>query len=95
MTSVGDRKPEILIAVSEMLQQVLGDDWVPESPIGMETTFSYDLEVESIEFVALAEKLEERYGASIDFPSWVAQMELEELTNLNVGELVEYINSCL
>ncbi len=95
MTSKSDRKPEILDAVSDMIQQVLGEDWTPEAPIGMQTTFSYDLEVESIEFVALAEKLEERYGSSIDFPAWLSQMELEEITNLNVGELVEYIDSCL
>ena len=95
MTSVGDRKPEILEAIAGMIQQVLGEEWVLESPITMDTTFSYDLEVESIELVALSEKLQEKYGTAVDFPGWLAQMELEEIINLTVGQLVEYIDSCL
>lgn len=94
MTSA-DRKPEILEAIATMIQQVLGEEWVLESPITMETTFSYDLEVESIELVALSEKLQEKYGSAVDFPGWLAGMELEEIINLTVGQLVEYIDSCL
>jgi acyl carrier protein len=95
MTSVGDRKLEILEAIAGMIQQVLGEEWVLESPITMETTFSYDLEVESIELVALSEKLQEKYGSAVDFPGWLAGMELEEIINLTVGQLVDYIDTCL
>ncbi len=95
MNSVDNQEPEILAAVATMIQEVLGEEWVMESPITMDTTFSYDLEVESIELVALAEKLQERYGTAIDFPAWLSQMELEEIINLSVGKLVEYVHSCL
>jgi acyl carrier protein len=85
------REAEILSEVSGFLQQVIGEQWVSEIEIGMNTTFSTDLELESIEFVSLAEKLQERYGDAIDFPGWFSTMELDDLINLSVGRLVEHI----
>ena len=82
---------EILTAVSGFIQEVIGEQWVSEIDIDMNTTFSADLELESIEFVALAEKLQERYGSAVDFPAWLSMMELDDLINLRVGQLVEHI----
>jgi len=87
-------RQEILREVAEAIAEVIGDEWVSETPITMETSFGQDLEVESIELVALSEKLQARYGATIDFPSWLAGMQLEEIIALTVGQLVEYIASC-
>jgi acyl carrier protein len=84
---------EILNEVRGFIEQVIGEQWVSEFEIGMDTTFSSDLELESIEFVALAEKLQDRYGAAIDFPGWFSTMELDDLINLKVGQLVEHIAS--
>ena len=94
MITLEERKAEILQAVTGMIQEVVGEDWVRETPITMATTFSHDLEVESIELVALSEKIQEKYGDSIDFPSWLAGMELDQLIALTVGALVDYIASC-
>jgi acyl carrier protein len=82
---------EVLETVRGFIQQVIGEQWVSEITIDMDTTFSADLELESIEFVALAEKLQERYGDAIDFPAWLSMMELDDLINLKVGRLVEHI----
>ena len=60
----------------------------------LETSFEKDLELESIEFVALAEKLQERYGKSVDFVGWLSSKELDEIIGLTVGELVEFIVRC-
>jgi acyl carrier protein len=89
-----ERKPEILQTIATMIQEVVGEEWARETPITMETTFSHDLELESIELVALSEKLQERYGEAIDFPSWLSGMELDQLIALKVGTLVDYIASC-
>jgi acyl carrier protein len=59
----------------------------------MDTTFEADLELESVEFVALAERLQERY-ADINFVNWVADMQVDELMTLRVGQLVEFIAQC-
>ena len=94
MITMEERKAEILQTIAGMIQDVVGEEWVRETPITLETTFSHDLEVESIELVALSEKLQEKYGDTIDFPGWLAGMELEQLIALKVGTLVEYIATC-
>ena len=53
--------------------------------------FDEDLELESIEFVALAEQLLERYGEQVDFVGWLATMELDEIIALTVGQLVDFV----
>ena len=87
-------RQRILHEVAQAIKEVIGDEWVSETPITMATSFGQDLEVESIELVALSEKLQARYGAAIDFPSWLAGMQLEEIIGLTVGQLVDYIASC-
>jgi len=94
MTMPDDAQAQILRSVTEMLQEVIGEEWIHEMPITMETTFARELEVESIELVVLFEKLRERFGESIDFPGWLAGMEIDEIVGLTVGRLVEYIATC-
>ena len=86
---------EVLGRVDEILREIVGDDWLGDEPISMATSFSKDLELESIEFVALAEKVESIYGKRVDFAAWLAGMELAEILNLTVGQLVEFIVGCL
>jgi acyl carrier protein len=76
-----------------VIEDVVGPELTADQAIGMETSFGDDLELESIEFVALAEKLQARYE-DIDFVSWLSEKELEEIIELRVGDLVTYIDSC-
>lgn len=85
---------DILRAVEEALVEVAGDELLLAGPITMATSFNADLELESIEFVALAEKLQQRYGAEVDFVGWISTKELDQIIALTVGELVEFIASC-
>ena len=85
---------EIEESVVKMIQEVVGEDWELDRPVTAETSFSEDLELESIEFVALAEKLQEHFGAKVDFVRWLSDRELDEIINLRVGEVVKYIESC-
>lgn len=90
-----DSTADVLATVAAMVTEVIGDDLLLDTEITMATSFSYDLEMESIEFVALAEQLEDRYGDRVDFVSWIAGMEMDEIIDLSVGELVDHIVSCL
>jgi len=85
---------EILAVVTECLAEVMETDFELDDPITLETSFNADLELESIEFVALAEKLQARFGDGVDFTGWIANKELEEIIALTVGDLVEFIASC-
>jgi acyl carrier protein len=84
----------VLQDVSRMIRETIGEAWAEDVPIGMTTSFSNDLELESIEFVDLAERLRGAYGAEVDFAGWLATMELKEILALDVGRLVEFIARC-
>ena len=86
---------EVLQTVATLIRQVIGEDWVAEVEIGMDTSFSEDLELESIEFVALAEQLQQAYGERVDFVGWLSGMELDRIIGLRVGQLVDHVVSCL
>ena len=88
------KSEEVLAEVSAMVREVIGEAWAEDVPMTMGTSFSKDLELESIEFVALAERLKERYGREVNFAAWLATMELAEIIELRVGQLVDFIVSC-
>lgn len=90
-----NRSEEVLGELATMLRGVIGEAWAEDVPITMETSFGSDLELESIEFVALAEKMTARYGSRVDFAGWLAEKELGDIIGLRVGQVVEFIVSCL
>lgn len=92
--TVTETRAQILATVERLLVEIAGDELLLAGPIAMHTSFNADLELESIEFVALAEKLQLHYGADVDFVGWIAKKELDQIIALTVGELVEFIESC-
>ena len=81
----------VLADLQEILVEVVGEDLLLDGPITMETSFDADLQLESIEFVALAEQLLERYGEQVDFVAWLAEMELDDIVALTVGQVVDFV----
>lgn len=82
---------DVLADVVGFITQVLGADYVADIEIDLDTSFNSDLEIESIEFVALSEILRDHYGERVDFVAWIADMDVDEIIALTVGELVELI----
>jgi acyl carrier protein len=85
---------QVLQTVAGLIREVVGEDWARDIPIGMDTSFGEGLELESIEFVALAEKLRGHYGESVDFVGWLSQKDLDSIINLTVGDVVRFIVTC-
>jgi acyl carrier protein len=85
---------EVLNTIAGFIREVVAEPWIAEIPINMDTSFSQDLELESIEFVALAGKLRDRYGHEAEFTDWLAGLEFEEIIGLRVGAVVEFIRRC-
>jgi len=84
---------ETLGVATQLIREIVGEDWVWATPIEPETSFAGDLGFKSIEVVILAEKLHEHYGENLDFIGWISEMELDEIMSLRVGQLVEFIES--
>jgi acyl carrier protein len=57
----------------------------------MDTTFGRDLELESIEFVALADRLRTELGNRINFVEFLADKSVDEMVSLTVGDVVRYV----
>ena len=82
----------VLADLTGMLTTLLEDEYgVDDVEITMTTTFNRDLELESIDLVTLAGLLQERYGTKVNFAEFLAGMEFDEIIELTVGRLVEYV----
>ncbi|MGW5849165.1 acyl carrier protein [Streptomyces sp. NPDC055254] len=82
---------DILAEITGMLVRVVGDEFLLADEVTMKTTFNEDLALESIEFVALAELLHERYGSGVDLMGFLAEKDMEAILAMSVGELVDHI----
>lgn len=82
---------QVLDTLRSLLVEILGDDLLLDVDVEMDTAFDTDLQLESIEFVALSERLMAHYGDSVDFVGWIAGMELDEIISLTVGDVVEFV----
>jgi acyl carrier protein len=84
----------ILEEVAALLRDIIGEEYVLDLEIGMDTSFA-DLELESIEFVTLADRLTATYGAKVDFVGFLSVKDVDQVINMKVGEVVEYIVGAL
>jgi len=97
----------VLAEMERILVDVVGEDLLLDGPIAMDTSFDADLQLESIEFVALSEQLLVTYGETlseqllvtygekVDFVTWLAGMELDDIIALTVGDVVGFVVSSL
>ncbi len=81
--------------LSAMLRVLLDEYGLDDAEITMDTTFHDDLELESVDLVALSGQLREHYGERVKFATFIAERDLEEIIALTVGELVRYIVASL
>ncbi|UQX04466.1 acyl carrier protein [Streptomyces sp. RerS4] len=83
---------DILAEITGMLVEILGDEFLLAEEVTMSTSFNEDLALESIEFVALAELLHERYGSEVDLMGFLAEKDMDAILAMSVGELVTHIS---
>jgi acyl carrier protein len=85
---------QIFELLKQFITEVIGEEFVEEMDITMESSFTKDLEMDSIEIVSFSEKIKAHFGEQIDFTGWLSNMGLDELINLNLGTIVNYIALC-
>jgi acyl carrier protein len=79
--------------VRQHLGVVIGDPQLLHTEITMDTTFGGDLDLESIEFVALADRLRSAFGERVNFVAFLAAKGVDDMVTLSVGEVVRYVAS--
>jgi len=86
---------EVLDAVVAIIRSTIAEDWIAEFDIDAQTRFSEDLEIESIEFVKIADAVMARFGGEADLVGWLSGKSIHELINLTVGDVVDYVAASL
>ncbi|MCO4746690.1 MAG: acyl carrier protein [Proteobacteria bacterium] len=87
-------REDTLQILAGFIRDVIGDEWDDDMEVAFDTSFSDDLELESIEFVALAESVQAHFGDHVDFVGWISNLELDQIIALTVGEVVDFVESC-
>jgi acyl carrier protein len=85
---------EIFDLMKQFITEVIGAEFVEEMDITPESSFTKDLDMDSIEIVSFSEKIKAHFGNQIDFTGWLSSMDLDQLINLNLGMIINYIHEC-
>lgn len=85
---------EIFDLMKQFITEVIGEEFVEEMDITPESSFTKDLEMDSIEIVSFSEKIKQHFGEQIDFTGWLSSMDLDQLIDLNLGTIINYIQEC-
>ncbi len=82
-----ERKVEVMNTLIEMVTEVLG-----EGDLGIEedTSFRDGLGFESIQFIALAELIQDRYD-EVNFAAWLQGKGVPQISTLRVGEVADFV----
>lgn len=85
---------EIFDLMKQFITEVIGEEFVEEMDIMPESSFTKDLEMDSIEIVSFSEKIKIHFGEKIDFTGWLSGMDIDQLISLNLGMIVNFIEEC-
>lgn len=85
---------EIFTVLKSFIEDILGEDFKDVIEVRWDSSFTTDLELDSIEIVAFSEQVKLHYGAQIDFTGWLSNMDLNQLIALKVSDIIQYIESC-
>ncbi|MBO9611729.1 MAG: acyl carrier protein [Dyadobacter sp.] len=87
-------KEEIFETLNQFITEVIGEEFVEEMDITPASSFTKDLEMDSIEIVAFSEKVKNHFGPNIDFTGWLSNMDLDEIIQLKLENIINYIQEC-
>jgi acyl carrier protein len=85
---------ELFTLLKGFITEVIGAEFVEEMDITPESSFTKDLEMDSIEIVSFSEKIKTHVGDQIDFTGWLSSMDLDQLINLDLRMIINYIDEC-
>lgn len=85
---------ELFTLLKGFITEVIGAEFVEEMDITPDSSFTKDLEMDSIEIVSFSEKIKAHFGDQIDFTGWLSSMDLDELISLDLRKIINYIYEC-
>jgi acyl carrier protein len=76
------------------LAAATGDESLPRAGISAATRLECDLCLDSLDLAALGALLRDRYGTAVDLVGYVAGLDIDEIIELTVGDVTDYVNRC-
>ena len=89
--AIGPADARLLAELVEMLLDVTGEDEGWAAGITAATRLEGDLQFESVELVALGELLRSRYGEGVDLAAFFAELDIDQIIGLTVGDVLAYL----
>jgi acyl carrier protein len=80
-----------LLEIAEMLVEVTGEDEAWGAAITPTSQLEGDLRLDSVEMLALADRLRDRYGEAVDLRAYCAELDIDGLIAMTVGDLVSFV----
>lgn len=84
---------EVFAVLKQFIAEVIGEEFVEEMDITTQSSFTRDLEMDSIEIVSFSEKVKNHFGEHINFTGWLSGMDLDQLINLNLNDIINFIQN--
>ena len=80
--------------LTEALAAATGDESLLSAGITAATRLEGDLRLDSLDLAALGALLRDRYGRAVDLVGYVAGLDIDEIIELTVGDVTDYVNRC-
>jgi acyl carrier protein len=84
---------DVFRTVVDMLVDVTGEDAEWAASVTPAARLEDNLRLDSLEVLAFADLLRERFGERVDLPAHLAGLDLDELIALTVGDVVAYVEA--
>lgn len=84
-------RQRVLAALAGMLMDVTGEDERWAARVTADSRLEGDLRLESVELAALGDLLRDAYGDRVDLAAFVAELDIDEIIGLTVGDLAGYV----
>lgn len=80
--------------VAAAIAAATGDESLRSAVKDIATRLELDLCLDSLDLTALAAELRCRYGTAVDLCGYVCGLDIDEIIQLSVGDVADYVNRC-
>jgi acyl carrier protein len=84
-------RASISALIEQFVREIIGEDTADLLDVNEQSSFVGDLEMDSIQIVHLAERINECYGKQVDFIGWLSAKSIRDLLDLTVDDVATFI----
>ena len=91
----GTARAADVAGITGALAAATGDESLLSAGITATTRLEGDLYLDSLDVAALGAVLRDRYGTTVDLAGYVADLDIDQIIGLTVGDIAAYVDRCL